>query len=235
MPTGASFQFSSSPISHQQRVRPDLPISVAPPAKHQKASNESVSFQKDIEVIVKTFGKLKLYGCGVDNWLRNIETYASRRYNDCEWLRTILRHVIDELFVKWLYKLEREKRAEAGSDELTWCDLRKKLKSEYDRLELVFLKLIAAKKSDFLSGIKVYKDDKAAFELKIKNQATTTYFKEKFNLIPFVMPAIKDDATLISLAISTSGDDSILNSLTCYRNSSIKEFLGYCSVEDEID
>ena len=213
---------------------PILPGPQAHLAKQPKLSNNSVSFQKDIEFIVRSFGKLKLYGYGVENWLRNIETYASRCYNDCEWLRTVLRHIVDDLFVKWLYRLERAKRAEVGGEEYTWCELRKKLKAEYDRLELDFLKLVSADKINFLAGIKDYKDDKLAFELKMKNQATSTYFREKFALIPLVMPAIKDDASLISLAISTSGDDSIFTSLTCYRNSSIKEFLGYCSVEDEV-
>lgn len=121
-----------------------------------------------------------------------------------------------------------------NGDEYTWCELRKKLKNEYDRLELEFLKLVSTEKTKFLASIKEYKDDKAAFELKIKNQPITTYFREKFALIPFVMPAIKDDSSLISLAISTSGDDSIFASLTCYRHSQIKEFLGYCSIEDEV-
>ena len=204
------------------------------PLAKQRAFNQSVSFQSDIDHIIRTFGKLKLYEAGIDNWLRNIETYASLKYNnDCEWLRTILRHIIDDMFIKWLYTTEREKRKDGSGEEFTWCELRKKLKTEYDRVEIAYLKMIGQSKSDFLASIRPFKEDKTEFDRLVKSEPIVTYFKQKIEVIRLVLPQMRDEAALISVALSTSQDSSVISALSDYRNSSLKEFYSICSVEDE--
>lgn len=193
-----------------------------------------MSFQSDIDQIVRAYGKLKLYQNGIDNWLRDIETYASLKYNnDCEWLKSILRHIIDDMFVKWLYSTEREKRKDGTGEEYTWCELRKKLKTEYERVEKEYLVMIGCGRKEFLEKIRPYKDDKRKFDQNVKDEPISTYFDEKIAVIRLVLPQVQSESALISIALATAQDSELTTTLSPYRNSSIKDFNAMCCVEDE--
>lgn len=202
----------------------DVSAILKPPAP--KIHNHG--FDQDVAVLIGRYGVLKLTGpITADNWLRNLETYATKEYGDCEWLLKVAKLLIHPVFTKWYYTNEKESKFS------TWSDFRSLLKDEHERLDKQFVNLVTEPKTSFLIKIVDYKEDKIGFSEIVKKAPVTTYFKEKINLIECVYPAT-DDHARIGIALSSCGNENLQSSLWNYRACNKKQFLSFCSVEDEL-
>lgn len=211
----------------------------SPRSKQPRLSNVSTglynhSFDSDVATIIQNYGKLELCSnlC-VENWLRNLETYSLKIYQDCEWLMSVIKLLLGDVFMRFYYKSEKESKF------TTWGELRELLKNEYTRLDDQMMMLVSMEKTQFLEKILDYKNDKSTHKEKYKKQPISNYFKEKFSVMEAMYPHLRvdsanSDAVKIGVSLATCGDNQLIKSLKGHRLCRIKQFLSFCMVEDEL-
>lgn len=93
--------------------------------------------------------------------------------------------------------------------------------------------MIGEGRSSFLQKIRPYKDDKKQFDSDAKEEPIKTYFRERVAVIRPVLPQVRDEPALISIALSTSQESTLIATLPDYPNSSFDNFQAVCEVEYE--